>query len=321
MQYTTLGNTDLEVSRICLGTMTFGKQTGEDEASRILDAASSAGVTFIDTADGYPMGMPDLSRAGLTEKVVGRWLKGKRDRFIIATKAGAQMSDDPEDQGGSRKHLLDAIDGSLRRLDTDYVDLYQMHFDDLATPLEETLRALDEIVTSGKARYIGVSNIGAERLAEALAISDRLGLARYVSVQPRYNLIYRDAERDLLPLAKTEHLGVIPYNPLAGGFLTNRYRSSDAPATGRFSAEIGRFATMYRERYWNDSAFRFVERAQRIADNLNVTLTTLAIAWLLSKPAVTAPIVGASKVEQLTDSLKAADVQLDAGILAQLDEL
>lgn len=321
MRYTTLGSTDLEVSRICLGTMTFGKQTGEDEADRILDAAATAGINFIDTADGYPMGMPDFSRTGLTEKIVGRWLKNKRDHFVIATKAGAQMSDDPVDQGGSRKHLLDAVEGSLRRLETDHIDLYQLHFDDTATPLEETLQALDEIVRSGKVRYIGISNVESKRLAEALEISDRIGLARYASVQPRYNLIYREAERDLLPLAQRKHLGVIPYNPLAGGMLTNKYRSGDTPATGRFSQEIGRFGTMYRERYWNASAFSLVENAQRIADKRGLPLTTLAIAWVLAKPAITSAIVGASKVEQLTDSVKAAAVELDTDIMGELDEL
>lgn len=321
MRYTTLGLTGLEVSRICLGTMTFGKQTDEDEARRILDAAGAGGINFIDTADGYPMGMPDLSRTGLTEKIVGRWLEGKRDRFIIATKAGAQMSDDPTDQGGSRKHLLEAVEGSLRRLNTDYIDLYQMHFDDVATPLEETLQALDEIVRSGKARYIGISNIDAKRLAEALEISDRLGLARYVSVQPRYNLIYREVERDLFPLAEREHLGVIPYNPLAGGMLTNRYRSDDTPTSGRFSHEIGKFGTMYRERYWNQPAFALVQRAQRIADEHGLPLATLAIAWVLARPAITAPIVGASKAEQLTNSMKAADVDLNVDVMSELDKL
>lgn len=321
MRYTTLGSTDLEVSRICLGTMTFGKQTDEHEAHRILDAATEGGINFIDTADGYPMGMPDLSRTGLTEEIVGRWLKGRRDQFVIATKAGAQMSDDPADQGGSRKHLLAAVDGSLRRLDIDHIDLYQMHFDDVATPLEETLQALDEIVKSGKVRFIGVSNIEAKRLAEALDISDRLGLTRYVSVQPRYNLLYRDFERDLLPLAEREHVGVIPYNPLAGGMLTNRYRNDDTPDTGRFSQEIGKFGTMYRQRYWNASAFAAVEGAQRIAEKRGLPITTLAVAWVLAKPAITAAIVGASKAEQLADSIKAADVDLDVDIVRELDEL
>jgi len=301
--------------------MTFGKQTDEEEASRILDAAAAGRINFIDTADGYPMGMPDLSRTGLTEKILGRWLKGRRDRFVIATKAGAQMSGDPADQGASRKHLLDAVDGSLRRLNTDYIDLYQLHFDDIATPLEETLQALDDIVRSGKVRYIGISNVDSKRLAEALEISDRLGLARYVSVQPRYNLIYRDAERDLLPLAESEHLGVIPYNPLAGGMLTNRYRSDDTPAKGRFSPEIGTFGTMYRQRYWNPSAFSAVESAQRIADKLGLPLTTLVVAWMLAKPAITSAIVGASRVDQLADSIKAADLDVDVDTLRELDEL
>ena len=320
MRYTTLGSTDLEVSRICLGTMTFGKQTAEDEALKILDAAATAGVNFIDTADGYPMGMPDLSRTGLTERIVGRWLKGKREQFIIATKAGAQMSDDPRDLGASRKHLFDAIDGSLRRLDTEYIDLYQLHFDDVATPLDETLQALDEIVRSGKVRYIGVSNIDSKRLAEALDISDRRGLARYVSVQPRYNLLYRDVERELLLLAESEHLGVIPYNPLAGGMLTNRYHFDDKPETGRFSPEIGTFGTMYRGRYWNASAFAIVERAKVIADKHGLPLTTLAIAWVLAQPAITSTIVGASKAAQLTDSLAAADVEIGIDTIAELNE-
>jgi len=319
MRYTSLGNTGLRVSRLCLGTMTFGKQTDEPEALRILDRAADGGVNFIDTADGYPMGMPDLSRAGRTEEILGRWLKGRRDRFVIAAKAGAQMSEDPADQGGSRAHLLDAIDGSLRRLGTDYVDLYQMHFDDIATPMDETLRTLDDIVRAGKARHIGVSNIEPERLGQALALSDRLHLVRYVSVQPRYNLLYREAERELLPLAQAQNLAVIPYNPLAGGMLTGRYDRADMPATGRFSQEIGRFGTMYQQRYWHDAAFTIVEGARRAAAEHGVPLARLMIGWMLANPSITSAIVGASRAGQLADTLDASDFDVNRELKGQLD--
>jgi aryl-alcohol dehydrogenase-like predicted oxidoreductase len=321
MRYTKFASTDLQVSRLCLGTMTLGKQTDEPEALRLLDAAAAGGVNFIDTADGYPMGMPDLSRTGRTEEILGRWLRGKRDRFVIATKAGAPMSDDPSNQGGSRALLMDAIDGSLRRLDTDYVDLYQMHFDDTATPMDETLRALDDIVRSGKARYIGVSNIEAKRLAEALTLSDHVQLARYVSVQPRYNFLYRDAERELLPLAQAENLAVIPYNPLAGGMLTGRYSRDDKPSTGRFSQEIGTFGTMYQRRYWHDAVFSILESAKKAADEHGVTLPKLMIAWMLAEPAITSAIVGASKAEQLADTLDASDFDLSPELREQLNSL
>ncbi|CAM2165526.1 hypothetical protein PSAC2689_140036 [Paraburkholderia sacchari] len=238
MEYCRFGQTGLSVSRLCLGTMTFGLQTGEDVSRLILDKAADAGINFIDTADVYPLGGGE-THAGRTEEIVGRWLKGRRERFIVATKAVGKVGPSPWDQGASRKHLLDAIDASLRRLGTDYVDLYQLHSDDQNTPLDETLEALDTIVRAGKARYIGVSNFLAYRLARALGRADVLRCARFVSVQPRYNLLFRQIERELLPLAGEEGLAVIPYNPLAGGLLTGKYRHDSAPAEGRFTQSVG----------------------------------------------------------------------------------
>ena len=221
MQFTRFGNTGLTVSRLCLGTMTFGLQTEEAVSIRIMETAAEGGINFFDTADVYPLG-GTLETAGRSEEIVGRWLSGKRSRFILATKAVGKMGPAEWDQGASRKHLLDAIDASLRRLNTDYVDLYQLHADDLKTPLDETLEALDSIVRSGKARYVGVSNWLAVRIARALGRAELKNLCRIDSVQPRYNLLFRAFERDLLPLCEEESIAVIPYNPLAGGLLTRQ---------------------------------------------------------------------------------------------------
>ena len=243
MQFTKFSPTGLTVSRLCLGTGTFGKQTDEAESFRVFEKAADAGVNFIDSADVYPGGA-DLPEVGRAEEITGRWLKGKRGRFILGTKAGGPMGSSPWDQGSSRKHLLDAIEASLRRLNTDYVDLYQLHMDDAATPLDETVEAIDAIVRSGKARYIGVSNFLAYRLARAIGRQDTLRLARFVSAQPRYNLLFREVERELFPLAQEDGIAVIPYNPLAGGLLSGRYRHGDTPEKGRFSAELGGFGKL-----------------------------------------------------------------------------
>src|ERR1700674_2923144 len=242
MQFTEFGQTGLTVSRMTLGAGTFGKQTDEKEAHRMLDKAAEAGINFIDTADVYPPG----AEGGGAEIVAGSWLNYNRDAFILATKGGGKMGPAACDAGSSRKHLLDAIDASLRRLSTDYVDLYQLHMDDPATPLDETAEALDAIIRSGRARYIGVSNFLAYRLARAIGRQDALRLVRFVSVQPRYNLLFREIERELLPLAQEENLAVIPFNPLAGGLLSGKYRQDDKPEKGRFSAEVGQFGASYR---------------------------------------------------------------------------
>jgi len=319
MPLTRLGNTGLQVSRLALGTMTFGYQTDEETSCQILDKATAAGVNFLDTADVYPLG-GGLDTVGRTEEIVGRWLRGKRSNYIVATKAVGQMGPNHWDQGASRKHLLDAIDHSLRRLGTDYIDLYQLHWDDPSVPLDETLEALDSIVRSGKARYIGVSNFLAWRLARALGRSDARHLTRVVSVQPRYSLLFREIERELLPLAQEEGLGVIPYNPLAGGLLTGKYKTGAAPVEGsRFA--LGTAAERYQERYWHEREFATVEALRKAAEQADVSLTTASVAWVLANPAITSVLLGASRPEQLDATLAAADFRLDPALKQSLDDL
>lgn len=318
-----LGRTGLTVSRLGLGTMTFGLQTDEAVSHRILDRAAEGGVNFLDTADVYPLG-GTVETAGRTEAIVGRWLQAQgasgRARFIVATKAVHKVGPNPWDQGASRKHLLDAIDASLRRLQTDHVDLYQLHMDDRETPLDETLEALDVIVRSGRARYVGVSNFMAWRLARALGRSEVLRLVKFVSVQPRYSLLFREIERELLPLAAEEGLGVIPYNPLAGGLLTGKYAPSSKPQEdSRFT--LGTAAAVYQDRYWNERSFGTVTQLQKLAGEAGVPLATLAVAWVMANPAITVPLLGASRPEQLDATLAAAELELDAELKRRLDEL
>jgi aryl-alcohol dehydrogenase-like predicted oxidoreductase len=317
MQFTKFGETGLTVSRMILGTGTFGKQTDEKEAHRMLDKAAETGINFIDTADVYPPG----AEAGGAEIITGRWLINKRAAFILGTKGGGKMGSAAWDAGSSRKHLLDAIDASLRRLNTDYIDLYQLHMDDPSTPIDEMVRAMDTIVRSGRARYIGVSNILAYRLAKALGRQDTLNLTRFVSVQPRYNLLFREVERELFPLALEEGLAVIPFNPLAGGILSGKYKHGDTPEKGRFSAELGGFGQAYHNRYWHEREFETVAGIHEIAKQHGTPIATLSIAWLLAHPAVTSVILGASHIEQLTDTLAAADCKLDSAFKTRLDEI
>jgi aryl-alcohol dehydrogenase-like predicted oxidoreductase len=316
MQFTKFDRTGLTVSRMILGTGTFGKQTDQAEAHGMLDKVAEAGVNFIDTADIYPPG----AEAGTSEVITGRWLGNKRGRFILATKGGGAMGPAVWDAGNSRKHILDAIDASLRRLKTDYVDLYQLHMDDPATPLDEMAEAMDTIVRTGKARYIGVSNFLAYRLARALGRQDTLKLTRFVSAQPRYNLLFREGERELFPLAEEDGIAVIPYNPLAGGLLSGRYRRSDMPEKGRFSTELGGFGKLYHARYWHEREFETVGKIQEIAGQQATPMATLSVAWILANSAVTSVILGASRIEQLTDTLAAADYKLDSAVKAKLDE-
>ncbi|HYQ16955.1 MAG TPA: aldo/keto reductase [Polyangiaceae bacterium] len=319
MQSKALGRTGLSVSRLALGTMTFGLQSDERAAQAILDRSAEGGINFLDLADVYPLG-GDLKTAGRTEEIVGRWLEGKRQHFIVATKAVGKVGPAAWDQGASRKHLLDAIDASLKRLKTDYVDLYQLHSDDRSTPLEETLEALDQIVRSGKARYVGVSNFLAYRLALALGKSEARRLTRFVSVQPRYNLLFREIERELLPLAREEGLGVIPYNPLAGGLLTGKHKLGSAPTPDtRFT--LGTAAQRYQDRYWHEREFRTVEALGKLATQAGQSLTTLSLSWVLENPDITAPIIGVSRVEQLPELLAAAELRLDPQLKLRLDEL
>jgi aryl-alcohol dehydrogenase (NADP+) len=322
MPVTTLGRTGLKVSRLTLGTMTFGVQTDEAESFAILDKALAAGIHFIDAADVYPLG-GTLEMNGATEAIIGRWISQRqaRSRIVLATKAVGRMGREPWDEGASRKHLLDAIDASLRRLGTDHVDLYQLHSDDRTTPLEETLEALDTIVKSGRARYVGVSNFQAWRLAKALGISQARRLVSFVSVQPRYNLLFRQIERELLPLAEEEGLGVIPYNPLAGGLLTGKHgaRAGEPAAGTRFS--IDRAGAMYQARYWHEREFASVAALQSAVAAHGLSLTRVAIAWVLANPTITSAIIGASRARQLDDSIAAATLALPDELKKQLDEM
>jgi aryl-alcohol dehydrogenase-like predicted oxidoreductase len=303
----------LKVSEIALGTMTFAGQSDEAASFAILDLAADRGVTLIDTADAYPI-PPDPQTAGRTEEVIGRWLthggKRRRDDFVIATKCRLPVGKGPNDQGLSRRHVIAACESSLRRLRTDYIDLYQAHMPDPETPLDETLRALDDLVRSGKVRYVGCSNYAAWQLALALGISERQGWARFDSVQPRYNVLYREIENELLPLCRDQGVGVIVFNPLAGGLLSGKYRGDQPPPPGtRFT--LGVSGELYRERYWQAAQFEAVETLSQFVRERQWNLATLSVAWVLSQPEISAAIVGASRPEQLHDTLAAADFTLD----------
>ncbi len=315
-----LGRTGLKVSEICLGTMTFGNQADWNTSQAIMDAADEGGVDFFDTADVYPLG-GDVSTAGRTEEFVGRWLaeRGARERIVLATKCRGRMGPGPNDEGLSRKHVLRACDESLRRLQTDYIDLYQVHAPDPSTPVEETLRALDDLVRAGKVRYIGCSNFLAWPLAEALWTSDKHGLARFDCLQPRYNILFRMIEDEILPLCRANGVGVIAYNPLAGGMLTGRYqKAQEVEAGSRFA--LSNAGTLYQKRYWNEAVFDEVQKLKEFFTARDKSLTHAALAWTLAQPGVTCAIVGASRPEQLRDSLQGVNLTLDAEERAACDD-
>ena len=306
MRFRHLGRTGLRVSEVCLGTMTFGNQTNREDAHRIIDIAVDAGVNFFDSANVY--GGP--GNAGLSEEIFGTWLTSQpRHQYVVATKVAGRMGPGWNERGLSRGHILDAVDASLRRLQTDYIDLYQLHAPDPSTPLEETLRALDDLVRWGKVRYVGCSNYPAWQLALALGVSERRGWTRLDSLQPRYNLLHRDIEAEVLPLCRDQGIGVVAYNPLAGGFLTGKYRdpSESAPGT-RFDANDR--SPLYRQRYWNDAMFAAVGRLREHFEARGIALAHAAIAWVLAQPGVTSALVGASRPEQIEDSLQAVTVTL-----------
>ena len=319
MQYVKFGRTGLRVSKLCLGTMTFGLQCDEAQSHAILNAAAEGGVDFLDAADVYPLG-GGHNTAGRTEEIVGAWLKGKRSHYVLATKCVGAMGRKPWDQGMSRKHILDAIDASLRRLGTDYVDLYQLHSYDPHTPVDEALEALDTVVRHGKARYAGVSNWPAYKVARAIGRSETRNLARIESVQPRYNLLFRSFERDLLPLCEEEAVAVIPYNPLAGGLLTGKH-DHDAPPPEGSRFQLGTAGARYQDRYWHAQQFETIEALRKLANQAAMSMATMAMRWVLSNPAITSPIIGASRPEQLADSLAAAEQGvLPSDLKAKLDD-
>jgi aryl-alcohol dehydrogenase-like predicted oxidoreductase len=314
MHYRRLGRTGLKVSAICLGSMQFGWTADESASFAVLDAFFEAGGTFIDTADVYSRWAPG-NPGGISEEILGRWMqqRGNRRQIVLATKARGRMWDGPNGEGLSRAHIMQAADDSLRRLGTDYIDLYQSHAYDAETPIEETLEAFNDLVRAGKVRYIGCSNYPAWRLALALGASERAHLARYDSLQPHYNLARRsEFERELEELCLDRGIGVIPYSPLAGGFLTGKYRRGEpAPASDR--------ADNIQKRYFNDRGWAILDALQAVAGEHGTQPTQAALAWLLARPAVTAPIVGANTPDQLAPSLAAAELRLSEDQIKQLD--
>jgi len=320
-----MGRTGLKVSEICLGTMTFGQQCDEAASFAIMDKAAELGVDFIDVADVYPVPVTPET-VGKTEEIVGKWLSAdggaRRQRFVLATKCRHPMGPLPNDGGLSRKHIIEACDASLRRLRTDFIDLYQVHAPDPAVPIEETLSALDSLVHAGKVRYIGCSNFLAWQLGLALAASDRLRLARFDCVQPRYNMLVRDIEAELLPLCANQGIGVIAYNPLAGGMLTGKYSADAAagapPDNTRFSL-AGQAGVLYRNRYWHDEELRVTTELNQWFKARGKALAQVAIAWMLRRSEITSAIVGATSAAQLAQSLPAVDLALDTEEMAMCD--
>lgn len=316
MEYRRLGRTGLKVSEICLGTMQFGWTTDEATAHEIIDKAVDLGCNFLDTADVYSR-WHEGNPGGVSEQIIGSWLAQghvAREEMVIATKVRGRMGEEPNDEGLSRKHIFAAVDASLRRLQTDYIDLYQVHYPDQATPLEETMEALDDLVRAGKVRYVGCSNYPAWLLMKSLWVSDVHGWSRFDSLQPHYNLVHRaEFERELQAVCLDQGVGVIPYSPLAGGFLTGKYRrDTELPDSAR--------AEGVRKRYMNEQGFTAVDRLEEIAQAHEATIPQVAVAWILANPAVSSAIIGANSVEQLTDTLRGAAVKLSPEEKEALDE-
>ncbi|HEY3443097.1 MAG TPA: aldo/keto reductase [Paludibaculum sp.] len=316
MNYVNLGATGLKVSRICLGAMTYGSKQWrewvleEDEGRPFIQRALSLGINFFDTADMYSL--------GVSEEILGRALRdfaASRDRFVIATKVFHAMGDDPNQCGLSRKHIMHSIDASLRRLGTDHVDLYQIHRFDYSTPIEETLQALHDVVRAGKALYIGASSMHAWQFAQMQYIADKLGLTRFVSMQNHYNLVYREEEREMIPFCRNQGVAVIPWSPLARGFLAGNRTATGFGATSRAKTD-----DIAHRLYYQPSDFTVVERVTEIATRRGVPNAQVALAWLLHQPGVTAPIVGASKMHHLDDAIAALAIQLDPSELSALAE-
>jgi aryl-alcohol dehydrogenase (NADP+) len=316
MDYVRLGKTGLKVSRICLGAMTYGSPKWRDwvldeEASRpFIKRALEAGINFFDTADMYSV--------GASEEVLGRALKDfgpSRENIVVATKVFNPMGEGPNQRGLSRKHILHAIDNSLRRLGMDYVDLYQIHRFDYGTPIEETIEALHDVVKAGKARYIGASSMFAWQFAKYLSTAEKMGKTKFVSMQNHYNLVYREEEREMMPLCRAEGIGVIPWSPLARGFLAGNRRRQDKGETTR--AKSDEFAHRL---YYNDGDFKVVDRVSEIAGKRGVSNAQVALAWLLAQPGVTSPIVGASKPHHLDDAIAATELKLSEDEIKALKE-
>ncbi|MBX3065932.1 MAG: aldo/keto reductase [Anaerolineae bacterium] len=317
MQYVRLGTTGMKVSRICLGMMTYGSKKWrewvleEDDSRPLIKNAVEAGINFFDTADVYSI--------GVSEEITGRALKdfAKRDEVVIATKVYNAMGDDVNNRGLSRKHIMASIDASLKRLGTDYVDLYQIHRFDSETPIEETMEALNDVVRAGKALYIGASSMWAWQFAKSLHVSEAHGWAKFVTMQNHYNLVYREEEREMIPLCIDQGIGLIPWSPLARGFLAGN-RSTAKNEDDTIRARTDAFA---HSMYYQPTDFQIVDRVTEIASKRGVKPAQIALAWMLTKSHISAPIIGASKQYQLDEALAALEIKLDQAEITALEEL
>jgi len=314
MKFRKLGTTDLQVSALCLGTMQFGWTADEPASFAVMDAFVEAGGNFLDTADVYTRWIPG-NPGGVSEEIIGRWMKarGNRERLVVATKVRGRMWKGPDGEGLSRSHILRAVEDSLRRLQIETIDLYQCHSPDPNTPIEETLAAFGELIASGKVRYIGASNYKAPQLEEALTVAREKGLPRFTALQPHYNLVHRaEFEEALAALCQRENIGVIPYSPLAAGFLTGKYR----PGQPLPPSQRADWVTAY----MNEQGFAVLATLESVAKAHQTSMAAVALAWLLAKPMITAPIIGANSLKQLVDLLPAPDLRLEAAELEALDQ-
>jgi len=324
MEMRSLGRSGLKVSSLCMGTMTFGNQADKKASFAMMDKAFAASINFIDTADAYPLG-GTFEQLGSTEEIIGDWLNGaQRDKIVLASKCFLPMGTGPNERGLGRKHIMRAAEDSLRRLKTDYLDLLQAHQFDNSTPLDETLRAWDDLVAQGKVRYIGVSNWRSWQLVKALGIAERKNYISLVSVQPRYNLLFRMIEEELVPMCLSEGIGIIPYNPLAGGMLTGRYRTGQqVEANSRFALSgVLKAGELYQDRYWQTPIFSAIEKYRIWCSDRGYDMATTAIRWVMQQPGISSVIVGASRPEQLDVTLAGAEMPaLDEEDLKFLDQL
>ncbi len=311
LEYRYMGRTGLKVSSLCLGCMTFGKEADETTSQQIIHRFLDAGGNFLDTADTYT--------GGKSEEITGRAIKGKRQDIVLATKVRFVVGPGPNDVGLSRFHIMNGVEASLRRLDTDTIDLYQVHTWDPGTPIEETLRALDDLVRQGKVRYLGVSNFAAWQIMKAVGLSELLQLARFECLQPQYSLIEREIEREYIPMCISEGIGIIPWSPLGGGFLTGKYkRNSTQPETARLTNAHGTWENTW-ERRATERNWDILDCVGEVAKARGVSYAQVALAWVYKRPGVTAPIIGARNLEQLEDNLAAINLDLTPQEMATLD--
>ena len=314
MKYRKLGRTGLKVSALCLGTMQFGWTTDEGTALDVMDAYLDKGGNFIDTADVYT-NWAEGNPGGVSEQIIGRWMKSRKNRgqIVLASKVRGRMWEGPNGEGLSRAHIMRAVEDSLRRLDTETIDLYQTHWYDDDTPIDETLRALEDLVQQGKVSYIGASNYPAWRFMEALWCADANGRPRYDSLQPHYNLVHRaEFERELREVCEKFQVGVIPYSPLARGFITGKYSRDVLPDSAR--------SGMVQERYFHEKGWKVLDAVLEVAEAAGRSPVAVSLSWLLSQPVITAPIIGANTVDQLDTSLAAVDIELSEALIAKLNE-